>query len=398
MVGSPDPPKPYVTERIFADLPLEMPVTVARQPGSEWLWVATQPYSYAPVTLRRFKDAPGTSELETLLPPAGDAAIYDICFHPRFAENGFVYLGGNGSYGGAKRSRITRYRVEPQPPYRFDPASATTIIEWESDGHNGAALAFGPDGLLYVTSGDGTSDSDLNLRGQSLAELTAKVLRIDVDHPPPGKTYAVPTDNPFVGHAGVRPETWAYGLRNPWRISIDRPTGDIWVGNNGQDLWEQVYLIERGANYGWSVVEGTHDFYADRQRGPRPFSRPMADHPHSEARSLTGGIVYRGDQLPQLTGAYVYADYSTGKIWALRHEGRKSPGIRKSPTPRSRSPALSSRPTARSGSPITWARRFTGWSKAHRPMLPSWPRRNFLDGSASRACFAACPSTRWPRA
>ncbi len=164
VIGSPDPPHPYTVERILDALPIEMPVTIARQPASDLFWIVTQPYSYATASLRRFKNAPQVSELETLIPASGDLAIYDICFHPRFAENGYAYVGSNASYGGAKRSRITRYHVDPSPPYRFDADSATTIIEWESDGHNGAAIAFGSDGMLYVTSGDGTSDSDQNLR------------------------------------------------------------------------------------------------------------------------------------------------------------------------------------------------------------------------------------------
>jgi hypothetical protein len=160
-----------------------------------------------------------------------------------------------------------------------------------------------------------------------MTRLTAKVLRIDVDHPADGKAYSVPTDNPFVGqkHEGapIRPETWAYGLRNPWRICVDRPTGAIWVGNNGQDLWEQAYRLERGANYGWSVMEGGHVFYADRRRGPTPFVPPTVEHPHSVARSLTGGVVYRGKRLPELHGAYIYGDYSTGKIWGVLHDGNR---------------------------------------------------------------------------
>src|SRR3954466_4278020 len=136
--------------------------------------------------------------------------------------------------------------------------------------------------MLYVSSGDGASDSDANLTGQDLSKLTAKVLRIDVDHPDPGKTYAVPKDNPFVDLKGARPETWAYGLRNPWRLTVDAKTGHIWVGNNGQDLWEQAYLIRKGDNYGWSVVEGSHPFYVNRKAGPTPFTKPTINHPHSE--------------------------------------------------------------------------------------------------------------------
>jgi uncharacterized repeat protein (TIGR03806 family) len=130
----------------------------------------------------------------------------------------------------------------------------------------------------------------------------------------------VPKDNPFVNVKGARPETWAYGFRNPWRLHYDRKTGDLWVGQNGQDLWEQVYLVEKGANYGWSAYEGSHPFYVDRLRGPSPLSKPIAEHHHSEMRSLTGGVVFRGDKLPDLRGAYIYGDWSTGKIFGIRHE------------------------------------------------------------------------------
>ncbi|HJS07838.1 MAG TPA: PQQ-dependent sugar dehydrogenase, partial [Pirellulales bacterium] len=183
-------------------------------------------------------------------------------------------------------------------------------------------------GMLDVTSGDGTSDSDTSMRGQDLTHLTAKVLRIDVDHPDPelakaGHHYRVPADNPFVGQAGIVPETWAYGLRNPWRITVDPRTGHVWVTQNGQDLWEQVYFVGKGDNYGWSTYEGSHIFYADRKLGPHPHVLPTAEHHHSEARSLTGGVVYYGTKLPELVGAYVYGDYSTGRIWGIKHDGTR---------------------------------------------------------------------------
>jgi uncharacterized repeat protein (TIGR03806 family) len=153
--------------------------------------------------------------------------------------------------------------------------------------------------------------------------MTAKVLRIDVHHPDAGRQYSVPQDNPFLATPGARPETWAYGLRNPWRMTVDHQTGHIWVGNNGQDLWEQAYLVRKGDNFGWSVLEGSHPFYLDRQGGPTPFTKPTIEHPHSIARSLTGGIVYYGTKFPELRGAYVYGDYSTGKIWGVKHDGQQ---------------------------------------------------------------------------
>ncbi len=323
VVGSPDPPLPYRVTKAFPNLKINFPIAVRRQPDSDRLLFIGELWSYGPTNLLRMKDDPNTSEYETLLKM--DAVAYDIAFHPDFKNNGYVYLGLNGPSSGdsaSKRTRVLRYIIDRKPPYAFDAKSEKLIIEWPSDGHNGGAIAFGKDGMLYVTSGDGTSDSDRNVVGQDLTKLTAKVLRIDVDHPDEGRAYSVPKDNPFVGQKDVRPETWAYGLRNPWRITVDDNTGHIWVGNNGQDLWEQAYLIEKGANYGWSVVEGSHPFYPDRKAGPTPFSKPTVEHPHSESRSLTGGIVYYGKKFPELQGAYIYGDYSTGRVWAVKHDGK----------------------------------------------------------------------------
>ncbi len=359
VVGSPEPPLPYQTVRRFPKLKLTLPIAVAHQPGSDRIMTITQDAPFSLTTIRRFVDADDVSESDVLL-PSDDRVAYDLAFHPNFAENGFVYVGHNRPKAlveeektkaaaknedpsppaplpaepgrgvkeadkkkSEKYSMVSRFKMNPRPPYEFDPKSEVTIIEWASDGHNGAAIAFGLDGLLYVTSGDGTSDSDTNLRGQDLSKLTAKVLRIDVDHPADGKLYSVPQDNPFVSHPNAVPETWAYGLRNPWRMTVDRQTGHIWVGNNGQDLWEQVYFVRKGDNYGWSLYEGSHPFYLGRELGPTPHVKPALEHHHNEARSLTGGIVYYGAQRPELKGCYIYGDHSTGKVWGAKHDGEK---------------------------------------------------------------------------
>ena len=320
VVGSPEPPLPYRAVRAYPDLKLEWPVDVKVEPGSRRFIVIEEQESYGPTKVMRTTDTSNQTELELLSETKGVA--YSIAFHPNFFENGFMYIGSNGKKEGqGNRSRIVRHTLSRSAPFGLT-GDDVTVIDWDSNGHNGAAVTFGNDGMMYVTSGDGTSDSDANVTGQDMTKLLAKVLRIDVDHMSSGKNYSVPNDNPFVDIADAVPETWAYGLRNPWRITTDPKTGHIWVGNNGQDRWEQVYLIERGANYGWSVFEGGHPFYSKRKLGPTPHVLPTVDHPHSESRSLTGGVVYYGNKLPSLQGAYVYGDYSTGKIWAIKHDGK----------------------------------------------------------------------------
>ena len=321
VVGSPDPPLPYVTQRAYPKLQLKFPIFAITQPGSGQMIFIDQDRPYAKTRICRTKNDISSGEFDVLLEL--DDTAYSIAFHPDFADNGFVFVGSNGTDEKSpkgKSTRITRYTMERKPPHRLPADSGKVIIAWPSDGHNGGAITFGKDGMLYITSGDGTSDSDVDLKGQGLDHLLAKTLRIDVDREANGKPYAIPKDNPFVGKKDVAPETWAYGFRNPWRITTDEKTGDIWVGNNGQDLWEQVYLVERGANYGWSVYEGSHPFYLNRNLGPTPVRKPAAEHHHVESRSLTGGVVYYGKKLPKLHGMYIYGDYSTGKVWAIRHE------------------------------------------------------------------------------
>lgn len=318
--GSPEPPPPYKAERVYPNLKIKQLITAAVEPGgAEFIFVDRPKSDFT--RLRRTIGGPANGEAETLLEV--QETIYSIAFHPDFATNGFLYTGSKTMWQERpnKEVHINRYTLSRTPPLQIVPESKKLIIKWPSNGHDGAALAFGLDGTLFVTSGDGTSDSDDDNRGQGLDHILAKTLRIDVDNPDEGKTYSVPADNPFVGVDNAAPETWAYGFRNPWRAHVDRKTGQLWVTQNGQDTTEQVYRVAKGANYGWSVFEGSRPFRPTRKLGPTPVSLPTAEHFHSEARSLTGGIVYYGRELPELNGAYIYADYSTGKIWAIKHSG-----------------------------------------------------------------------------
>jgi len=323
VLGRPDAAPPYQTVRAYPRLQLPHPVAIARPPAGDQLLAIVHDNDWSPTRIVQFPDDPQADRYRTLLEL--DAIAYDIAFHPQFARNGYLYIGMNGPMAdkAAKQTRIVRYTADLSSPMTLQAASAATIIEWESAGHNGGALDFGPDGMLYITSGDGSSDSDTWNSGQDLTRLLGKVLRIDVDHPEPGRLYAVPPDNPFVGEPDARPETWCYGLRNPWRMKFDPVSGRLWLAQNGQDLFEQVYLVQKGANYGWSASEGGRPFYPDRHRG-RPITAPTVDHPHAEARSLTGGIVHHGRPLPELRGAYIYGDYATGKIWGIQHDGSRT--------------------------------------------------------------------------
>ena len=324
VVGTPGAPLPFKTVRAFPRLTVQSPLSMTPEPGTDRLFILEHlQYWSGPGRLVAVRDDQEAAEARTLLDIDGLAV--GVAFHPDYARNGYLYIGLNGpTSGGPKTSQVVRYTVAPRSPDRIDPGSKRLIIEWPSNGHDGGDVAFGNDGFLYVSTGDGSADSDANMTGQKLSDLQGSVLRIDVDHPDAGRNYGVPKDNPFVDRPGARPELWCYGLRNPWRLSYDREAGQLWVGNNGQDLWEQVYLIRKGANYGWSVSEGSHPFRHQREAGPDPISPPVAEHSHGEARSLTGGRVYRGQRLPGLVGAYIYGDWSTGRVWGLKHDGNEA--------------------------------------------------------------------------
>ena len=191
--------------------------------------------------------------------------------------------------------------------------------------HYGGQIAFDPDGFLYIGMGDGRSANGPAGNGQNLKTLLGAILRIDVNHGKAGNPYAIPPDNPFVDHAHARPEIWAYGLRNPWRFSFDAQTGAFWLADFGQDEVEEIDLIEKGGNYGWNIMEGdicTPDVSDPCDR--TGLRMPIHTYHHPEGFAVTGGFVYRGSAIPELCGTYLFADYVTGRIWGLRHDGKKS--------------------------------------------------------------------------
>lgn len=318
--GSPDPPPPYRLVRAFPQVSFKGPVFIAQDPLSDRLLVAEYDgliYSFLP------SDPAGKKDLFLDM----GRGISAFSFHPRYKENGYVFVFSHADNKLPSRigqtSRVSRFQLEAgSDPPRLRKDSETIVVEWPSGGHNGGEAIIGPDGYLYISTGDGTSGSDKNDSGQNLTDLHAVMMRIDVEHPSEGRNYSIPKDNPFVDTPGARPEIWAYGFRNPWRFSFDPTTGRPWVGDVGQDIWEMIELSHKGANHGWSVMEGTHPFLPNRQRGPTPITPPVVEHHHSECRSITGGYVYQGSKFSELNGAYLYGDYQYGKVWGLRYNAK----------------------------------------------------------------------------
>jgi glucose/arabinose dehydrogenase len=256
-----------------------------------------------------------------------ERGLLSVAFHPQFKTNGvfFVdYTRASTTPSEVGDTVVARYTLSAPDADVAAPASGQSllIIHQPQANHNGGLVKFGPDGLLYIGMGDGGSRADTGAghapqgNGQSLATLLGKILRIGVGATGP---YTIPAGNPELG-AGARPEIWAYGLRNPWRFSFDRATGDLYIGDVGQDAWEEIDFqtagFSGGANYGWPVWEATHRF----RSGPVPAGdvKPIAEYPHSSGQcSVTGGYVYRGARIPALSGFYLFGDYCTGRIWSL---------------------------------------------------------------------------------
>ncbi|MEQ8786602.1 MAG: PQQ-dependent sugar dehydrogenase [Pirellulaceae bacterium] len=316
--GTPEPPDPYLTEVAFAKLAFDEPLAMCVVPGGDRLAVAERQGK-----VFTFVGDEKTST-KSLLLDAGKLVI-GLTFHPDYAENGQVFVTEVTSGEGDTKDtvEVVRYMADRASPPRVDPASRQAIIAWKAQGHRGGCLEFGPDGMLYFSAGDGSGIADQDDTGQDLGDLQASILRIDVDRPTSTRRYSIPADNPFVGREGARGEVFAYGLRQAWRFAFDQDTGRLWAGDVGQDLWEMIYLIEKGGNYGWSVNEGNHPFRPRRDKGPTAIVPPIVEHPHSDFRSITGGYVYQGERSPELRGAYLYGDYDTGKIWSLRYDGEK---------------------------------------------------------------------------
>lgn len=265
-----------------------------------------------------------SDEMVKVNPGYDERGLLGMAFHPNFKTNRkfYVYYSVPSSVEGSNhKSRISEFQVAANNAGMADKSTKRVLMEIEQpqSNHNGGDMSFGPDGYLYIALGDGGGGGDKHGtigNGQNLTTLLGKIIRIDVN----GNPYTVPKDNPFVNKQDIRPEIWAYGLRNPWRMSFDRQTKQLFAGDVGQNKFEEIDIIEKGGNYGWRVREGLHEFNVQAGGNSSKMIDPIHEYPHSDGISITGGYVYRGNAVPELKDKYVYGDYN-GKTWILTKTG-----------------------------------------------------------------------------
>jgi len=252
-----------------------------------------------------------------------EEGLLGLAFHPDYETNGYFYVDYTSSVTGL--THISRFSVSATDSNVADAGSELVIIQIPKpyENHNAGQIAFGPaDGYLYITAGDGGSGGDPNNNGQNPATLLGSILRIDVDSTEAALNYAIPPDNPFAGNGdGYREEIYAYGFRNPWRMSFDASTGRFWVADVGQSSWEEIDIVENGGNYGWHIMEGAHCYNPPSGCDSTGLTGPIWEYNHSLGNAVTGGYVYRGCCVPELVGKYIYADYGSGRIWSLEYDG-----------------------------------------------------------------------------
>jgi glucose/arabinose dehydrogenase len=318
--GCGDPPVGQVADgpglraELVAD-DLDLPLQVVSAPSDPRLFIVEQTgrvLVYEPDS--GLRDEPFL-DLSDRVSCCGERGLLSLAFHPHYATNGFAFATFSDGDGA---TRVERFTVSADPN-ALSPASAKLVIVVDQPyaNHNGGLSVFGPDGMLYVGLGDGGSGGDPQGHGQNLGTLLGSMLRLDVDTEQP---YEIPPDNPFVGRAGAREEIWAYGLRNPWRFSFDSESGELYIADVGQNLWEEVNRVpagEGGHNYGWNVMEGSRCYNAQScsQVG---LTLPVYEYDHGEGCSITGGYVYRGTAIPSVIGHYFFADFCGGWVRSLR--------------------------------------------------------------------------------
>ena len=315
-------------EVAFPNLSFTRPVDLQHSPdGSDRLFVVRQQgYIYV------FENDPEVTQTTLFLDIhsrvnyGGEKGLLGLAFHPDYENNGYFFV--NYTASGPLRTVVSRFQVTADDPDVGDDLSEQIIIEINQPftNHNGGQIVFGPDGYLYIGMGDGGAGGDPYGHGQNLNTLLATMLRIDVDNPDIGLNYGIPDDNPFVG-TGYKEEIYAYGLRNPWRFSFDPVTEICWIADVGQNLYEEIDLLEAGGNYGWNIMEGFHCYNPPFGCDTTGLIKPVFEYNHSWGESITGGFVYRGTSVPDIYGKYIFADFEYGDVWSLEYDGENPPEV-----------------------------------------------------------------------
>ena len=280
--------------------------------------------------IKVFDNNPNASTAQTYLDIhkrvayGGEMGLLGLAFHPKFRENGFFYV--NYTKSNPRETVVSRFKASSANALQVDPQSEVILFKFKQpySNHNGGKVMFGPDGYLYVSTGDGGSAGDPQNNGQDRRSWLGKILRVDVNGTTKG-TYSIPNDNPFANNKdGLREEIFAYGLRNPWRMSFDE-RDRLWVGDVGQNEIEEVDIVTKGGNYGWRIKEGRENYNAENDIASKNLTGPIWEYSHRNGDvSITGGLVYRGQVMPSLRGKYIYADYASGRVWALTERDSKA--------------------------------------------------------------------------
>ena len=334
----PDPPSEppgIIAQRVFPQLVFDQPLSMLQAPGDDTRWFVVEKGGFVRVFPNdenaSLGDVDTFADLSLQVDSTfGESGLLGMAFHPDFATNGFVFLSytreGSGA-GEALQSVISRFGVDGSGNLDAGTEEEILVVSQPAGNHNGGNIVFGPDGFLYIGLGDGGGAGDPNENGQDTTTLLGSVLRIDVDSASP---YAIPADNPFASNpqcfdaqnAADCPEIFAWGFRNPWRFSFDRETGELWLGDVGQNAFEEVDRVELSGNYGWDEREGAHCFEPPESCSTDNID-PITEYTHALGSSITGGYVYRGDAIPDLNGFYLFGDFGSGRIWAVASESEQ---------------------------------------------------------------------------
>jgi putative heme-binding domain-containing protein len=319
--GTPDPPLPFSTEQVFESVELKNPTDMTRVPGTD-RWIVSQ-LNGKIYSFNRSGEPNVQLVVDIKQTEPWYFRVFGIAFHPEFPKKPWCYITYADTPKSDTGAKLSRFRVTDPAVPTIKLSSEMEMMHWSSFDHMGGNPIFGPDGYLYMSIGDGQRPTppDPKNTGQDISDLQASVLRIDVDNMTSELNYAIPPDNPFIDDPNARGEIWAFGVRNPWKLCF-RDNGELWVGDVGYEMREMIHRIDRGANYGWSVKEGSQNVKPISGLHSIPITPAIIEHDHVEARSITGGYFWSSPRIPELVGAYIYGDWMTGKVWALKYDSK----------------------------------------------------------------------------